>query len=166
MAWLDNLFVIPYSALFIFTTNICVAIIGSLVFRRMVNADRLEAQELEVRRYDRSLKEAQRKNDKSIIRKLKREELRIKRISASVSKQRLKAALVLVLPFSGISFLLSLLYVDKEIVLFPFEFFLFNKEFSFTIWYFLTYLTAYFPISKIFKTSANIWSNSVTKSKK
>lgn len=166
MAWQDYLFVLPYSTLFIFAVNVCVVIVGSLVFRRMVNTDRLEAQELEVRSYDRSLKEAQRKNDKVIIRKLKREEPRIKRISASVSKQRLKTALVLVLPFSGISFLLSLFYVNKEIVLFPFEFFLFNNEYSFTIWYFLTYLTAYFPISRIFKTSPNIWSNPVTKYKK
>ena len=157
MGLFDFLFQVPYSMLFIFLVNTSIVLIGSLVFRLMVNINRLEAQELEVRGYDRSLSEAKKKNDKAILRRLKREELRIKRISASASKQRMKASMVTILPFAATSILLSLLFAGGDIVSFPFDFVLFSKSYSFTVWYFLTYLTAYLPLSRFFRTSPSFW---------
>lgn len=132
-----------------------------MIFRLMVDVDRLEAQELEVRSYNRSLKEIERRGDKALLRKLKRRETRIKQISASASKQRLKVVMVTVLPFMAISFLLSSLYLGKEVALFPFEFAIF-KEFSFSAWYLLSYFTAYLPLSRIFRTSPGLWQDTGT----
>lgn len=160
------LFEVPYSMLFIFFVNILIVFAGSLIFRLMVNIDRLEAQESEVHSYDRSLSEAKRKNDKAILRRLKREEIRMKRISASASKQRMKASMVTILPFAAASIILSIVFVPRitnearDIVSFPFEFVLFNKSYSFSVWYFLTYLTAYLPLSRIFRTSPSFWGQS------
>jgi len=166
MAWPDYINVIPYSTLIIFAVNTCIVLLGSLVFRLLINADRLEIQESQVRSHDKNLKEAKRRSDEAALRRLKREEPRIKRIAASVSKQRLKASLIVVIPFTAISLLLSRLYLGKEVVLFPFEFALFTNNYSYSIWYFLTYFTAYLPLSKIFKSSPSLWPNPEVKSKK
>jgi len=160
MDWLDYLFTVPYSMLFIFFVNICIVLAGSLVFRLMIDVNRLEVQEFEVHSHDRSLNEARRRNDKAILRKLKREQIRIKRISASASRQRLRAGMVTILPFAATSVIMSALFVGKNIVLFPFEFVFFNNSYSFSIWYFLTYLTAYLPISRVFRTSPSFWQQS------
>ena len=157
MSWLDFLFDVPYSMLFILLVNTCIVLVGSLVFRRMVNIHRLETQEFEVHSHDRNLREAKRKNDQAVLRKLKREEIRIKRISSTVSKQRLKAGTVTILPFAVTSIVFNILYTGRNIVLFPFDFFLFNNKYSFSLWYFLTYLVAYLPLSRIFRTSPSFW---------
>ncbi|MFH0896791.1 MAG: EMC3/TMCO1 family protein [Candidatus Bathyarchaeota archaeon] len=160
MSWFDFLFEAPYSLFFIFFVNICVVLAGSLVFRRMININRLEAQESKVQSHNRSLNEAKRRNDEGSLRKLKREQVRIKRISASASKQRMNAGLVTIIPFAAVSLILSVLYSGKDIVFFPFEFVLFSKTYSFSIWYFLTYLTAYLPLSRVFRTTPNFWQKS------
>ena len=153
MAWSDFLLELPYSTLFILLVNIVIVLAGSLVFRLIIDIDRLEAQELETHIYDQSLSDAKRRNDKKALRKLKRENIRMKRISASTSKQRLKASMTMIIPFAMSSILLNILYIGKDVIFFPFQFALFDKSTSFTVWYFLTYLTAYLPISKLFRTS-------------
>lgn len=155
---------IPYSTLFIFLVNTCVVLIGSLIFRLLIDVDRLEAQEFEVHSYDRSLKEAKRRNDKAALRKMKREEVRIKRISALASKQRLKVVMITVLPFTAVPIFLGSLYAEKKVTLFPFEFLFFNEDSSFPAWYFLTYLAAYLPLSKVFRSSPSFWHGSEEKS--
>lgn len=164
MEWLDFLFTIPYSMLFIFFVNICIVLAGSVIFRLTINIKQLEIQESRVHSYDRSLSEAKRKNDKTVLRKLKREEIRMKRISASASKQRLKASMITILPFTAASIIMIMFYVGKEIVLFPFKFVLFSTSSSFSVWYFLTYLTAYLPLSRVFRTSPRLWHSYEVKS--
>lgn len=164
MEWFESFFVMPYSTLFTFFINICVVLVGSFIFRMIINVNRLEAQEFEVRSYDRSFKIAKKNNDKSTLRRLKREEVRIKRISASASRQRLRVVIITILPFTVVSIMLSIIYAGKEVALFPFEFLFFNRNFSFSIWYFLTYLTAYLPLSRVFRTSPNLWQSYESKS--
>jgi len=160
MDWIDYLFVLPYSMLFIFCVNVCAVLFGSSIFRLIVDVESLEAQELEVRSYNRSLREAKRKNDREALRRLKRREARIKSMSTSVSRKRLKAVMITVLPFMTLSFLLGILYRGGETALFPFEFVLLNRDTSFSIWYLLTYFTAYLPLSRIFKSSPSLWQDS------
>ena len=158
MDWINYLFVSPYSMLFIFLVNILVVIVGSSIFRLVVDVNYLEAREFEVRSYDRNLKEAKQRNDKMVLRRLKREETRIKRLSASASRRRLKAAMITVIPFTLVSILLNILYSGKgPIVSFPFEFSFLRNDFSFSIWYFLTYLTAYLPLSRLLHSSISLW---------
>ena len=152
--------------LVIYFINICIVLIGSLVFRFTINVNRLEAQESEVRKFERNLKEAKIKTDKASLRKLKREEVRIKRISALASKQRLKVVMITILPFTATTLLLGAHYGGSDIALFPFELPLFSKDYlgrttvPFSVWYFLSYFSAYLPISKVFRSSPSFWQSS------
>ncbi len=161
MSWIDTVSVIPYSTFFILLVNLGTVLASSLIFRLMVDIDRLEAQELEVRIYNKALKEVERRGDKAALRKLKRREIRIKQLSAASSRQRLKVIMVTILPFMTISLLLSSLYLNKEVAVFPFELPLL-KEFSFSVWYLLSYFMAYLPLSRIFRTSPGLWQDSAT----
>jgi len=156
MSWID----IPYSTLFIFFVNFCIVLAASFILRVIVNVDRFKEQESEVNSYDRALEDAKKRGDKALLRKLKRQEARIKVLSTSVSRNRLNFIMVTILPFSIASFLLGGIYMDREVVKFPFEFVLFNKSSSFYIWYLLTYFTAYLPLSKVLKTSPSFLQDS------
>ena len=59
MSWINSLSVLPNSTLFIFLVNICAILASSLIFRLMINVDCLEAQELEVRSYNKALKDVE-----------------------------------------------------------------------------------------------------------
>ncbi|MFH0748451.1 MAG: EMC3/TMCO1 family protein [Candidatus Bathyarchaeota archaeon] len=163
MAWFDSLTVLPYSTLFIFLVNVVVVLLGALIFRLLIDIDRLETQEAEIQSYEKNLKAAKSRNDKAALRKLKREEIRIKTFTASTSKQRLKVVLITILPFTVVSLLLISVYSGKEIVNFPFEFGFFNKDYAYTIWYFLTYFTAYLPLSRIFRSAPSFRPSSLGK---
>ena len=56
MGLFDFLFKFLIRCCSFFFVNTCIVLAGSLVFRLMVNINRLEAQESEVRGYDRSLR--------------------------------------------------------------------------------------------------------------
>ena len=163
MGWFDSLFVLPYSMLVVFLVNICVVLISASIFRIIVDVKRLEAREFEVLMHGRSLRETKEKNDKVALRKLKRGEVWIKRLSASVSKPRLKVIIITILPFTTVSLLLNTFYAGNQIALFPFELDFF-KKYSFSTWYFITYLAASLPLSKIFGTAPNFWQISEAKS--
>lgn len=153
MGWIDLIFTRPYSALFIFLISVCIVLISALILRCIINIDRLTALESEVRSYNTSLKEAKRRDDRVMLRKLRHQEVRLKQISASVSRQRMKSLMVTFIPFVLLSFVMSILYADKEVVLFPFEF---PLRGSFSIWYMLTYFAAFLPLSKILRTSPEL----------
>jgi len=136
-------------------------LVSSVIFRLMVDVDRLEAQEFEVRNYNRIVKEAERRGDKELLRKLKRRELRIKQLTSWASKQRFKVIAVTILPFMAVSLLLSSRYLGIEVALFPFDA-PFLREFSFSAWYLISYFAAYLPLSRLFRTSQSLWQDAGT----
>ena len=152
MSWFDYLSIVPYSTFSIFLVNFCLVITISFIFKLFVNVVSYKEQESEIYYYDRAVDDAKKRNDKALIRKLKRREARMKAISKSVSRDRLISLMVITIPFTITSSLMGTLYIGTEVVIFPFDLALFNKFNSFHIWNTLTYFGIYLPLSRILKT--------------
>jgi len=147
---------VPGSALFIFGVTFSLILVVMIIYRLVTDVRRLQNYELEIRRYTRDLNEAKKRNDKAVLRRLKREEVRFKQFRSYISRQRLKATLVTILPLTVIYFVLSIVYFGKQVATFPFELPLIGKYVPFYIWYLLCYLTMYFPMSRVFGVSPDV----------
>ncbi|MDQ1280216.1 MAG: hypothetical protein QG670_1479 [Thermoproteota archaeon] len=147
---------IPHSSLFIFSIALVVVLVVMLIYRFATDVKRLQESEFEIRKYTLELNEANRKNDKVALRRLKREEIRLKHFRTYASKQRLKATLITILPLMSIYFLLSITFFGQQVAIFPFEIPLIGGYVPFYIWYLLCYMTMYLPLSRAFGVSPNM----------
>lgn len=152
MSWVDSLLNVPYSTCFIFFFNSLLIIVSSIIVRMTVNLSAFKEKEEEMNNYDKALEDANKRGDKARIRKLKRQEARMKALSKSVSRGRMGITLVMVLPFTLTSFLLGEFYRGQGVVIFPFDIG-FLRSASFYIWHLLTFLAAYLPLTKVLGTS-------------
>ena len=143
----------PNSTVFIFSLALCLVLIVVTINRLTVDIKKLQAFDFEIKTHTHNLNEAKAKNDKTALRKLKRNELRLKQLRSYVSKQRLKASLITMVPVMVIYFLISNVYLGEQVALFPFDFPLFGNSAPFPIWYLLCYLAMFLPLSKFFGVS-------------
>ena len=152
MASLGTLLSQPASALFIFLVALGISLVSMVVYHYIVDLHRLRAVSQEVRKYNEALKKAQDGGDQSAVRRLRREERRLKQLSGYSQKQRLKVTMVTIIPFSLVSLLLGLLYSGVWVAELPFET-PYGKQLSFYVWYTLCYFAVYFPLTRIFGVS-------------
>jgi uncharacterized membrane protein (DUF106 family) len=115
----------------------------------MINMDRLQYVTRAVRKYNEELKRAQTRGDKTALRRLEREERKLRQMSSYTQKQRMKAMLITVIPFSAISILLGLYLSERPVAVLPFET-PYGRYINFYIWYLLCYFSAYLPFTRIF----------------
>lgn len=155
--WLKNILspvlILPNSSLFIFVLTFCLVLFVMIVNRMVTDIKKLKTYDLEIKKHTRDLKEAKEINNKTALRKLKREEVRLKQLRAYVSKQRLKATFVTIIPIMAIYVIISFIYYGQPAAIFPFDLPLFGRTIPFSIWYLLCYLTMYLPLSKLFGVS-------------
>lgn len=140
----------PSSALFIFATTFGLVLVVMIIYRLVTDVGRLQTCELEVRMYTRDLNEAKKRNDRAMLRRLKREEVRFKQFRSYASKQRLKAPFISIIPFMIVSLILSNVYTRQKVAISPFELPIVGKYLPFSIWYSLCYFAMYFPLSRVF----------------
>ena len=152
MASLETLLSRPTSALFIFLVALGISLVSMTVYRYMVDLRRLSTVSQEVRKYNEALKKAQDSGDQVTLRRLRREERRLKQLSGYSQKQRLKVTMVTIIPFSLVSLLLGLLYSGVWVAELPFET-PFGSQLSFYVWYTLCYFAVYFPLTRVFGVS-------------
>ncbi len=152
MAGFETLLSRPISALFIFLVALGISLVSMMVYRHMVDLGRLRAVSQEVRKYNEALKKAQDSGDQATLRRLRREERRLKQLSGYSQKQRLRVTMVTVIPFSLVSILLGFMYSGVWVAELPFET-PFGSQLSFYIWYTLCYFAVYFPLTRIFGIS-------------
>lgn len=143
----------PSSTVFIFFLVLGLTLIVVTVNRLAVDIKKLQGFELEIRKHASSLNKAKRMNDKAALRRLKREELRLKQLRSYVSKQRLKASFITLIPLIMIYLITSTVYLNVPVAVLPVDFPLIGREVPFPIWYMLCYFAFYFPLSKLFGVS-------------
>lgn len=153
---LSSVLTIPNSSLFIFAVTFGLVLVVMIIYRSVTDIKKLQDCELEIRKYTRNLNEAKGRNDKAVLRRLKREEIRLKHFRAYASKQRLKATLITVLPLTFIYFILSIIYLGQQVATFPIEIPIIGRDVPFYIWYLLCYLTMYLSLSRAFGVSPNV----------
>ncbi len=149
MASLDVVLSQPASALFVFMVSLAVSLASMIVYRYMVDLRRMRMVSQEVRKYNEELNKAKKSGDQAALRRLRREERRLKQLSSYSQKQRLRVTMITVIPFSAISLLFGLLYSGRPVASLPFET-PFGKELNFYVWYTLCYFTVYFPLTRVF----------------
>lgn len=150
---LSPVLTVPNSALFIFGIAFGLALLVVTVSRLAVDAKKIQAFELEIKKHTHDLKEAKEKADKAALRRLKREELRLKPLRSYVSKHRLNASFITVFPLMIIYIIINAVYLGEQVVAFPFDFPIVGPYAPFSVWYLLCYFTTYLPLSKLFNVS-------------
>jgi len=152
--WLRNILssvlTVPHSALFIFGVAFGLVMLVVLISRLAVDMKKIQAFELEIKKHAQALKVAKANDDKAALRRLKREELRLKPLRSYVSKHRLTASLITIAPLMIIYILINAVYVDETVAIFPFDFPLVGRFAPFSLWYLLCYLALFLPLSKLF----------------
>ena len=129
-----------------------IALASMMVYRLMVDVKKLQSINEDIRRYNERLKEAQRRGNRGELRRLRREETRVKMLSSYSTKQRLRVTLVTVIPFSAVSILLNFFYGATTIAKLPFDTPL-GSNLSFYLWYTFCYFSAYLPFMRVFGIS-------------
>jgi len=152
MASLETLLSQPTSAFLIFLVALGISIVSMMVYRYMVDLRRLRTVSQEVRKYNEVLKKAQNSGDQAMLRRLRREERRLKQLSGYSQKQRLRVTMVTIIPFSLVSLLLGLLYSETFVATLPFKT-PFGSQLNFYVWYTLCYFAVYFPLTRMFGVS-------------
>ncbi|MEM2093697.1 MAG: EMC3/TMCO1 family protein [Candidatus Bathyarchaeia archaeon] len=152
MASFDVLLYQPASTLFVLLVSFAACLMSMIVYRYTVDLKRLSEVSEEVRRYNEDLTKAKKSGDKQALRRLKREERRLRQLSSYAQRQRLKATMVTVIPFSIISLMLGLFYSGRAVATLPFET-PFGKGLNFYTWYMLCYFAIYFPLTRLFGVS-------------
>jgi len=149
MASLDTLLSQPTSALFVLLLALAISLISMMIYRYMVDMRRLGAVNQEVRKYNEAFKKAQNSGDQVALRRLRREERRLKQLSSYSQKQRLRVTMVTIIPFSLVSLVFGLLYSGKSVANLPFET-PFGSQLNFYVWYTICYFAVYFPLTRVF----------------
>jgi len=154
----------PLSTISILIIATALGVGTSTINRRFIDVNQLKIFNRESREYFRELREATRSNDKNLKAKLKRKELRINQLRATVFKQQFKAMGVTILPIFLIFALLGGfpllgikgIYTGVAAYL-PFGFSLLGTvtesgitQMPFVWWYFLCSLAVNLPLSRVF----------------
>ena len=155
--WLRNILSpvlsLPNSSLFIFILTFCLVLFVMIVNRLVTDIKKLQSYDLEIKKHTSDLKEAKEMNNKTALRRLKREDVRLKQLRAYVSKQRLKVTFITIMPIMAIYVVTSFIYYGQPAAIFPFDLPSIGRVIPFSIWYLLCYLTMYLPLSRLFGIS-------------
>jgi uncharacterized membrane protein (DUF106 family) len=149
MGSIDTLLSQPTSALFVLLVALAISLVSMMVYRYMVDLRRLHTVNQEVRKYNEALKKAQNSGDQTVLRRLRREERRLKQLSGYSQKQRLRVTMITIIPFSLVSLLLGLVYSGRSVANLPFET-PFGSQLNFYVWYTICYFAVYFPLTRVF----------------
>ena len=144
---------VPNSALFIFGVAFALVLLVVAISRLVVDTEKINRFELEMRKHTNDLNQAKAKDDKAALRRLKREELRLKQLRSYVTKQRLNSSLITIVPLTLIYIIINTVYFGEEVAAFPIDMPFVGRFAPFPIWYLLCYFTAYLPLSKLFGVS-------------
>ena len=139
----------PTATLAVLLIAVGIALASMLVYRLMVDVRKLQSINEEISRYNERMREAQRRGNRGELRRLRREETRVRMLASYSTKQRLRVTLVSIIPFSAISILLGLFYGVRPIAKLPFDTPL-GSDLSFYLWYTLCYFSFYLPLARIF----------------
>lgn len=139
----------PGSTIAILLVSIGIALTSMIVYRIMVDLKRLRSINEEVDKYNERFREAQKSGNRGELRRMRREEARVKMLASYSTKQRLRVTLVTVIPFSAVSLILGSFYGMLPVAKLPFDT-PFGKDLPFYIWYTFCYFSAYLPLTRIF----------------
>lgn len=157
MVWFESLLSIPHSASLILCVCFIISLVSMIVYWLMTDVDKLTTTEVEVKRHNQQLREAEKRNDKAMIRRLKRKDLRMKQLARKSTSQRSKVSLITMIPFTIIYLYLSSTFKGIDVAVFPFELPLIGRYVGdhfvipFSIWYIICYFTSYLVLSRIFR---------------
>jgi len=129
-----------------------IALASMMVYRLMVDVRKLQSINEEIGRYNERMREAQKRGNRAELRRLRREETRVKMLASYSTKQRLRVTLVTIVPFSAASILLGSFYGMRPIAKLPFNTPI-GTDLSFYLWYTFCYFSAYLPLLRIFGLS-------------
>jgi uncharacterized membrane protein (DUF106 family) len=124
-----------------------------IVNRLLTDVKTIHGYELKTKKHTYDLNEAEKKKDKVAIRRLKRNEIRLKQYRSYIAKQRFKVTIVTIAPIMATYFIMSAIYLGQTVATFPINFPFIGRSAPFPIWYLLCYFTIYMPLSKIFGIS-------------
>ncbi len=143
----------PASTFFVLAVTLSLAVFGVGMNLLLTDVKRLKALDNEVKVYDASVRRAKRINDKVLLRKLKRDEARIKTLRSRYFRQRLKAYAVTFAPTTLVYIFLYVAYSTGTVARAPYDFPIIGREISFVWWYLLCYFSTYTPLSRLFSIS-------------
>lgn len=139
----------PVATLAVLFIAVGIALASMIVYRLMADVRKLQSINEEISRYNERMREAQRRGNRADLRRLRREEIRVKMLASYSTKQRLRVTLVTILPFSAVSILLGFFYGARPVAKLPFTT-PFGSDLSFYLWYMFCYFSAYLPFLRIF----------------
>ena len=141
----------PNSTLFVIALSIALGLIMMVANLLLTDVKRLREHEREIRKYTSTLNDAKKRNDKTALRRLKREETRIHSMQSYVSKQRLKVTMVFMIPFMLIFSVLNSVFAEAgTVALIPFDFPFIGRNIPFVWWYMLCSFAVNFPLYRLF----------------
>ena len=152
MSVLTYLLDAPASTVSILIIAVAISMISMIVYRLMTDVKKLQSINEEIGRYNEKMRDAQKKGSRAELRRLRREETRVKILASFSTKQRMKVTLVTILPFSMVSILLGSFYGASSVARLPFDT-PYGSNLSFYIWYTFCYFSAYLPLTRLFGLS-------------
>jgi len=123
--------------------------LSMVVYRLMVDVKKLQSISEEISRYNDRVRMARKSGNRADLRRLRREETRVRILASYSTKQRLRVTLVTIIPFSVVSILFGSFYGVRPVAKFPFDTPI-GTDLSFYLWYFFCYFSAYLPLTRIF----------------
>ena len=142
----------PVATIVILIVSAGISLASIIVNHLMVDMKKLQSINEDIEKYNEKMREAQRRGNSVELRRLRREEARVKMLASFSTKQRLRVTLVTILPFAAASFLLNSFYGAKPIAKLPFNTPV-GAVLPFYIWYIFCYFTTYLPLTRIFGAS-------------
>ena len=152
MSVLTFLLAAPASTISILIIAVTISLISMIVYRLLTDVKKLQSINDEISKYNEKMRDAQKKGSRAELRRLRREETRVKILASFSTKQRMKVTLVTILPFSMVSILLGSFYGARSVARLPFDT-PYGSDLSFYIWYTFCYFSAYLPLTRLFGLS-------------
>jgi uncharacterized membrane protein (DUF106 family) len=143
----------PHSALFIFSVAFSLVLLVMIINRLVTDVKKIHGYELKTKKHTSDLEEAEKKKDKVALRRLKRNEIKLKQYRSYIAKQRFKVTIITIAPIMATYVIMSAIYLGQTVATFPLHFPIIGQNVAFPIWYLLCYFTIYMPLSKIFGIS-------------
>ena len=152
MSVLTFLLAAPASTISILIIAVTISLISMIVYRLLTDVKKLQSINDEISKYNEKMRDAQKKGSRAELRRLRREETRVKILASFSTKQRMKVTLVTIIPFSLVSILLGSFYGARSVARLPFDT-PYGSDLSFYIWYTFCYMSAYLPLTRLFGLS-------------
>ncbi|HID17971.1 TPA: DUF106 domain-containing protein [Candidatus Bathyarchaeota archaeon] len=145
---------IPVSTLLILGLTVILALVSSLLQRKMVDIEKVKAVRGKLDGIRKQISEAKRRGDRKAVAKLQRKQMVLMRESSAVLSQQFRASFVLMIPFLILYWVLISVFGQIPVAVspIPLPWGAVSPDglwLSFWVWYFLAALAVNLPITRL-----------------